>query len=166
MPLNLGHIHPALLVVVTLLGAAGMITWRLRETRTPVSTRKIVFPPLGMSTGFLMFLAPATRVPWTHASAAFALGALVFSIPRSHTSRLTRSGGAIVMQRSKAFLWILFGLVAVRLVLHTYVERLVTPVQTGALFFILAFGMVLRWRTSMLLAYLRLRAEPAQAQAG
>jgi membrane protein CcdC involved in cytochrome C biogenesis len=33
----------------------------------------------------------------------------------------------------------------------------VTPVQTGALFFVLALGMIVRWRTGMLLEYLRLR---------
>ncbi len=110
-----------------------------------------------MSTGFLMFLAPAARIPWAWAGAAFALGALVLSIPLSRTSRLARVGDAIVMERSKAFLWILLGLVAVRFAAREWVEQFVTPVQTGAIFFILAFGMVLRWRAAMLLAYLRLR---------
>jgi membrane protein CcdC involved in cytochrome C biogenesis len=49
----------------------------------------------------------------------------------------------------------------VRLVLRAYVERFVTPVQTGGIFFILAFGMVARWRVAMLRSYLRLRRAPA-----
>jgi membrane protein CcdC involved in cytochrome C biogenesis len=96
-------------------------------------------------------------VPWTYASAAFAFGALVLSIPLARTSRLVRNGDAIVMQRSKAFLWILLGLVVVRFALRAYVEHIVTPLQTGALLFMLAFGMILRWRATMLIAYLRLR---------
>jgi membrane protein CcdC involved in cytochrome C biogenesis len=155
------HIPTAVIVLVTLLGAAVMIAWRYRESSTPVSTRKIVAPPLGMSTGFLMFLAPAARIPWSYATGAFAVGALVFSIPLARTSRLVRRGDVVLMQRSSAFLWILLGLVAVRLLLRTWVETVVTPIQTGALFFVLAFGMVVRWRVAMLLAYRRLRAEPA-----
>ncbi len=161
MPLP--HVPTALVVVVTLLGAALMIAWRVRETTTPVSLPKIVAPPLGMSTGFLMFLAPAARVSWAYAGAAFAAGSLVLAIPLARTSRLVRAGEVIVMQRSRAFLWILLGLVAVRFVARAYVERVLTPIQTGGIFFILAFGMIVRWRAAMLLAYLRLRDGPPPA---
>ncbi len=157
------HLPLAAVVVVTLAGAAAMLAWRVREARTPVSTRKIVVPPLGMSTGFLMFLAPAARVPWTWASAAFALGAVVLAVPLARTSRLVRTGDVVWMQRSRAFLWILLGLLVLRTALRAYVERVVTPLQTGALFFVLAFGMILRWRVGMLLEYRRLIAEPARA---
>jgi membrane protein CcdC involved in cytochrome C biogenesis len=34
--------------------------------------------------------------------------------------------------------------------------------QTGGLFFLLAFGTIVRWRVSMLLAYLRLREAPTE----
>jgi membrane protein CcdC involved in cytochrome C biogenesis len=157
------NIPPAVLVITSILGAAAVIAWRFRETRTPVSVRKIVIPPLGMSTGFGMFIAPAARIPWSWAGGAFLAGALVFSYPLARTSRLTRDGDVILMQRSKAFLWILLGLVVVRLALRAYVERFVTPIQTGALFFILAFGMIARWRLVMLVEYRRLRADPTRA---
>jgi membrane protein CcdC involved in cytochrome C biogenesis len=159
------HLPLAIVVVVTLAGAAAMLAWRVREARTPVSTGKIVVPPLGMSTGFLMFLAPAARVPWSWASAAFALGAVVLAVPLARTSRLVRTGDVVWMQRSRAFLWILVALLVVRTALRAYVERVVTPLQTGALFFVLAFGMILRWRIGMLLEYRRLlaRADPAGA---
>ena len=156
------HLPLAVVVVVTLAGAVAMLAWRVREARTPVSARKIVVPPLGMSTGFLMFLAPAARVPWSWASAAFALGAVVLAVPLARTSRLVRTGDVVWMQRSRAFLWILIALVLVRTALRAYVERVVTPLQTGALFFVLAFGMILRWRVGMLLEYRRLIAEPAR----
>jgi membrane protein CcdC involved in cytochrome C biogenesis len=156
-------IPPVLIVLGTLAGAAAMIAWRLRETSVPVSVRSIVAPPLGMSTGFVMFAARAPRVPWSWAAAALAVGALVLSVPLARTSKLVRRGDVVHMQRSKAVLWILLGLVAVRLALRAYVEHLLTPVQTGGLFFIVAFGMIVRWRVGMLLAYLRLRREPAVA---
>ena len=61
-----------------------------------------------------------------------------------------------MMRRSRAFLWILLGLLAVRIALHEYVAEFITPRQTAAVFFVLAFGMILRWRTSMLLQFRRL----------
>ncbi len=165
---SLPHVHPAVLAIASLVGAIPLLLWRVREARAPVSARSIVLPPLGMSTGFAMFLAPAARIPWSWAGAAFLAGAVVLSYPLARTSRLTRAGAEIVMRRSRAFLWILLGLVAVRFALRAYVEQLVTPVQTGAVFFVLAFGMILRWRAEMLVQYLRLRrtapeAEPVEA---
>ena len=160
------HLPRAAVVAMTVLGAAGMLAWRLSETRTPVTIRKILFPPLGMGTGFFMFVAPATRVPWSWGLAAFAAGAVLFSIPLARTAKLSRVGDQVLMKRSRAFLWILLGLFAVRFALRTWVEQYVTPAQTGALFFVLAYGMILRWRAGMLLEYRRLLAEPAPAAGG
>jgi membrane protein CcdC involved in cytochrome C biogenesis len=170
MPLdNLLRAHPLLLVLASLAGASAVIVWRFRETSRPVSARKIIVPPLAMSTGFFMFLAPPTRVPLLWAGAALLLGALVLSYPMARTSRLTRRGDVILMERSKAFLLILVGLVALRFALRAYVEQFVTPAQTGALFYLLAFGMITRWRATMLVQYLRLRtatlSEPPPALA-
>jgi membrane protein CcdC involved in cytochrome C biogenesis len=137
-------------------GAAVMLAWRIRETTRAITERAIVIPPLGMSTGFCMFLLPAARIPLAWALAAFLLGAVVLSIPLERSSRLTRRGDTIMMQRSPAFLWILIGLVVVRLALRSYVEHLVSPIQTGAIFFVLAFGMIVRWRVGMWLAYRQL----------
>jgi membrane protein CcdC involved in cytochrome C biogenesis len=148
-----------LALVGTLVGTAGVLAWRVRETRRPVTLAAIVMPPIGMSTGFAMFAVPATRVPPSWALAAFLVGALAFAYPLVHTSELTRDGDAIVLKRSKAFLWILLGLVAVRLALRGWVEEHVTTMQTGALFFVLAFGMILPWRLAMLRRYRDLLAE-------
>jgi membrane protein CcdC involved in cytochrome C biogenesis len=111
-----------------------------------------------MATGFFMFLAPATRIPWSWAGTAFGVGALVLSVPLTMTSRLERAGDQVVMKRSSAFLWILIGLFLVRFVAREWVEQRITTAQTGALFFVLAFGMIVRWRAGMLRQYLRLRA--------
>lgn len=157
------HVHPLLMATAMLAGAGAMIAWRVRESSAPVTARKIVAPPLGMSTGLAMFALPATRVPWTWAASAFVAGALLFAIPVVRASRLVRCGDEIRVRRSRAFVWVLLGLVAVRLALRAYVERFVTPPQTGGLFFLLAFGAVLRWRAGMLLEFLRLRRQPLAA---
>lgn len=159
-------VPPALLPVVRaamlaspVAGAAAVFTWRLRETRRPLTVARIVAPPLGMSTGFAMFLAPAFRVPWTWAAAALLLGAGVLAWPMVRASTLHRDAtGAIVMHRSRALLGILVALVAVRLALRASLDRVVTPAQTAALCFVLAFGMIARWRWAVLARYRRLRA--------
>jgi membrane protein CcdC involved in cytochrome C biogenesis len=142
-------------LVATLVGGAAVLVWRIRETQRPVTARKILIPPLGMTSGFCMFLVPQTRVPFTWGLAAFLAGAVFLSYPLVHTSTLSRSGSDILLKRSRAFLVILLALVAVRLVARGYVEQYIDTVQTGSLFFLLAYGMLLPWRIVM---YLRYRA--------
>lgn len=142
----------------SLVGAGAVIAWRMREVRTPVTLPKLVMPPLGMSTGFAMFLYPPTHVPPSWALAALALGALVLALPLVRTSRLAVQEGQIFARRSAAFLWVLLGLVALRLGARVYIEQYLSLYQTGALFYLLAFGMVARWRLGMVLEYRRLQA--------
>jgi membrane protein CcdC involved in cytochrome C biogenesis len=152
-----GWLHlPLASALASLAGAVTVLAWRIRETQRPVSRRSILLPPLAMSTGLAMFLLPDFRVPWPWALGAFLAGALVFAIPLLRSSRLSREGDAIVIRRSRAFLGILLGLVAVRFLLRDYVGHALPPRQTGAVFFLLAFGMIVRWRTWMLAEYSRL----------
>lgn len=152
------HLPHVLVAAASVAGAVVILAWRMRESRRPVTTRALVAPPLGMSTGFFMFVAKAPRIPWAWAGAAFALGALVLSEPLIRTSRLMRDGELVVMKRSSAFLWVIVGLFAIRFVAREWIEQRVTTAQTGAVFFVLAFGMILRWRVGLLREYLRLRA--------
>jgi membrane protein CcdC involved in cytochrome C biogenesis len=146
-------------LVGSLVGAAAVMAWRVRETQTPVTARKLLLPPLMMSTGFFMFLMPEMRVPLSWAACAFVVGALVFSYPLIHTSRLVRSGDVVLMQRSRAFLVIIVALFALRLLLRQHVEQYVSMTQTAALFFVLAFGMLLPWRLAMFARYRALRSQ-------
>ena len=145
-------------IIPALVGAAAVLAWRVRETQRPVTARKIIIPPLGMSTGFCMFAYPPTRIPPSWGLLAFATGALLLSYPLVKTSRLRREGEHVMLQRSRAFLAILLLLVAVRFAARAYVERYVTPLQTGAIFFVLAFGMILPWRLLMYREYKRILA--------
>jgi membrane protein CcdC involved in cytochrome C biogenesis len=140
-------------LVSSIVGAIAVMFWRVRETRTPVSTKKIVIPPMGMATGFSMFLAPAFRVPWPWATTAFLIGALLLAYPLVRTSRLTRDGNTVMMRRSKAFLVIIVVLAGIRVAARGYLDTVLSVPQTAGLFFVLAFGMILRWRTQMLLEY-------------
>ncbi len=146
-----------------IVGGIAVLAWRVQETRSPVSLARIVLPPLGMSTGFCMFLLPAMRIPWTWAAAAFLLGSLVLAWPLARTSTLQRQGELVLLRRSNAFLVVILGLLALRLALRAYVDQFLTPERTAAIFFVLAFGMILRWRAGMFVQYRRLVGDGASA---
>jgi membrane protein CcdC involved in cytochrome C biogenesis len=143
-------------IVGSLLGLAAVIVWRVREARTAVSVKKIILPPLGMATGFAMFAMPAFRIPWTWAGVSFLVGAVGLALPLLKTSRLVRQGEVVMMQRSSAFFTVILLLAAIRILARSYFDTFLSVQQTGALFFVLAFGMILRWRTQMLVEYHRL----------
>ena len=148
-------------LVSSIVGAIAVLFWRVRETKTPVSTKKIVIPPLGMATGFSMFIVPMFRVPLSWALIAFLVGALVLAYPLLRTSRLIRDGDVVWMQRSRAFLFIIIVLAIIRLAARGYLDTVMSLQQSAGLFFILAFGMIVRWRTQMLLEYRSLLLQPA-----
>ena len=136
----------------------GVLAWRIREGRSAVTVRKIIIPPLGMATGFCMFVVPAFRVPLLWGAIAFLIGAILLAYPLLLTSRLVRDGDSIMMQRSNAFFGVVILLAAVRYFARGYFDSIMTIQQTAALFFVLAFGMILRWRLRMLSEYRTLTA--------
>jgi len=155
------RLPPGTSIVISLAGLVAVTAWRLREVRTAVSLRKIIIPPLSMATGFSMFFVPAFRVPWAWAGMAFLIGAVALAYPLLLTTRLIRIGDAIMMKRSSAFLVVLFVLAAIRFLARGYFDTILTVQQSAGLFFILAFGMIVRWRAKLLLDFRKLTAEYA-----
>jgi membrane protein CcdC involved in cytochrome C biogenesis len=147
---------PLTSIGAALLGFILILLWRIREGQTPVTAKKILIPPLGMATGFCMFIVPLFRIPWLWALIAFLIGALLLAWPLVRTSHLHRVGGQIMMHRSKAFFIVIVVLALIRLLARNYVGRYITLEQTAGLFFVLAFGMIVRWRAQMYHQYRRL----------
>jgi len=143
------QLPPGTSIFISLAGLVAVTMWRLREVRSAVTLRKIVIPPLGMATGFCMFLAPAFRIPWA------------LAWPLLLTTKLIRQGEAIMMKRSSAFLAVLFVLAAVRFLARGYFDTILTVQQSAGLFFILAFGMIVHWRARLLIDFRKLMADPA-----
>jgi len=157
------HIGLGTSAVGAVIGLMGVLAWRIREGRTAVTVKKIIMPPLGMATGFCMFLAPPFRVPWTWALVAFLIGMVALAWPLLVTSRLVRTGDAIMMQRSNAFFLVVIALAAIRFFARGYFDRIMSIDQTAGLFFVLAFGMILRWRLRMLSEYRALTGQASMA---
>ncbi|CAJ1002048.1 MULTISPECIES: CcdC family protein [Brevibacillus] len=145
----------ALGMLLPLLMATVVIVLRMRGSRKPVSVRRIILPPLFMSTGFAMFHFPETATPLIYDVIAFFTG-MIFSIPLILTSRFEIVGQDVYLKRSRAFFGILVVLVIIRFAMKLWVNDSLTIMQTAGLFFVLAYGMIVPWRLAMLYMYRQL----------
>ncbi|MDR7317386.1 cytochrome c biogenesis protein CcdC [Brevibacillus nitrificans] len=145
----------ALGILVPLIMATVVIFLRMRRQKKPVSAKSIILPPFFMATGFAMFFFPEAATPPMYDFTAFLVG-VVFSVPLIMTSRFEIVGQDVYLKRSKAFFIILMGLLIIRLIIKLVVNDSFTPIQTGGLFFLLAFGMLVPWRIAMLYMYRQL----------
>lgn len=150
-------INPTFMQIAATFGTAIMallvIFVRIKSSHRAVTVKKIIMPPVGMSTGLLMFVYPPTHFPLWWGLIAFACGWILFSYPLVRSTKFEVKDGQVFAQRSQGFAFILLGLLAIRLILHEFIQQYVTIPQTGGIFFLLAFGMILRWRLFMLKEY-------------
>ncbi|MBA2174010.1 cytochrome c biogenesis protein CcdC [Halobacillus locisalis] len=144
--------------------ATGMIFIRMRAAKKPASIKKIILPPLFMSTGAFMFIFPIFRVSWSQVIEALLVGVL-FSIFLIRTSKFEVRGEDIYLKPSKSFIAILFGLLILRIILKLVIGQTISFGETSGMFFLLAFGMILTWRLAMLRQYIRLEKTITKQQA-
>ncbi|MBB6452817.1 membrane protein CcdC involved in cytochrome C biogenesis [Salirhabdus euzebyi] len=135
-----------------------MIFIRMKAAKKPASVKKIILPPFMMSTGALMFLFPQFQVSWIQVLEAVSVG-IIFSVLLIVSSKFEIKGNDIYLIPSKAFVFILFGLLALRIILKTIVGQSISFGETSGMFFLLAFGMIISWRTAMLLKFLKLKKQ-------
>lgn len=128
---------------------------RMKAAKKPTNAKKIILPPIFMSTGFLMFTVPMFHVTFAEVIEALSVG-MLFSILLIKTSKFEIRDNQIYLQRSKAFIFILFGLLFVRIIMKSILGHYISFGETSGMFFILAFGMILPWRLAMLYSYKRL----------
>jgi len=149
-------------VLLSTIGAIGMGTLalfvRMKAAKRPTSAKKIILPPVFMSTGALMFLFPMFRVEFLQVVEALAIG-MLFSILLIRTSKFEIKENEIYLKRSKAFMYILVGLLLVRLVAKIILSATIDVGELGGMFWILAFGMIVPWRVAMLIEYKKLLRE-------
>jgi membrane protein CcdC involved in cytochrome C biogenesis len=144
-------------VLALFMGTMALIV-RTKAAKRPVTPIKIILPPLFMSTGALMFLFEEFRVPPAQVLEALFVG-MLFSIILIKTTNFERKDGDIYMKRSKAFLFILFGLLIVRLIGKLVLSSTIDVGELGGMFWILAFGMIVPWRIGMLIKYKEIKLE-------
>ncbi|WP_077211624.1 CcdC family protein [Bacillus dakarensis] len=150
------------IVVITSIGAVFMAVFalfvRMKAAKKPVSAKKIILPPIFMSTGALMFIFPMFRVTPIEIIEALSVG-ILFSILLIKTSKFEIRDNEIYLKRSRAFIYILISLLALRIVAKLYLSASIEVGELGGMFWILAFGMIVPWRVAMFISYRKLQRE-------
>ncbi|MGM0835460.1 MAG: CcdC family protein [Bacillota bacterium] len=128
---------------------------RMKAAKRPSSVKKIILPPIFMSSGALMFLFPEFRVSSLQIIEALSVGA-VFSIFLIKTSKFEIRDSDIYLKRSKAFVFILLGLLVIRIVMKLVLSTSIDIGELTGMFWLLAFGMIVPWRIAMYIKYKKL----------
>ncbi|MFS0823506.1 CcdC family protein [Bacillus sp. 1P02SD] len=144
--------------IVAIMMAIFVTFLRTKSSQKPASVKKIILPPVFMSTGAFMFIVPMFRVTPLEILEAVVVG-MLFSILLIKTSSFEIRDNDIYMKRSKAFIYILVGLLVVRIVLKSVLSTTIDFGALSGMFWILAFSMIVPWRIAMYVKYKRLASE-------
>lgn len=155
-------------IILTTIGAACMATLmifiRLRAAKKPASVKKIILPPVFMSTGAFMFVIPEFRIEWSQVLEAMVVG-FIFSILLIIGSKFEIKESDIYLIPSKSFIYILVGLLILRIILKLAFSGTISFYETSGMFFLLAFGMIISWRIAMLIKYKKLEKQLKYSEA-
>src|SRR3954447_734799 len=137
------------MVVVTSVGAVFMAIFamfvRMKAAKKPASVKKILLPPLFMSTGALMYIFPEFRLTSLEILESVIVG-MLFSILLIKTTKFEIKDQDIYLKRSRAFMFILLGLFVIRMVAKLILSSSIDFGELSGMFFLLAFSMILPWR--------------------
>jgi membrane protein CcdC involved in cytochrome C biogenesis len=147
------------LVLASSIGAIGMAILvmfiRVKAAKKPATAKKIILPPIFMSTGALMFLHPYFRVSPLEIMEALVVG-MLFSILLVKTSKFEIRDNDVYLIRSKAFMYILIGLLVLRIAMKSVLSTTIDYGELSGMFWIVAFGMIVPWRIAMFLNFRKL----------
>ncbi|QED47649.1 CcdC family protein [Cytobacillus dafuensis] len=150
------------MVVITSVGAVCMALFvmflRMKASKKPASAKKIILPPIFMSTGALMFIFPYFRVTPLEILEAVTVG-MLFSILLIKTSKFEIRDNQIFLKRSRAFIFILIGLLIIRIIGKFILSSSIDVGQLSGMFWILAFGMIVPWRLAMYYDFRKLQQQ-------
>ncbi len=151
--------------IVAVCMAVAVMFIRIKSSAKPATAKKIILPPIFMSTGALMFFVPMFQVTGAEFLEAITVG-MFFSIFLIKTSKFEIRGNEIYLKRSKAFVFILIGLLVLRIGMKTILSSSIDYGALSGMFWILAFGMIVPWRVAMYLSFRKLskQLDPQQVQ--
>lgn len=155
-----------LLFLIASIGAVIMgivvIFVRKHASKTPLTLKKIIIPPVMMSTGALMYIFPYFRLSWIHIAETIVIGA-IFSVVLIFTTKYEVKNSELYVRQTKAFPVILMGLLLARIALKYIFSLNTTPGEIGGMFFLLAFVMIGIWRLSMFIKHHDFKKQQAVA---
>jgi membrane protein CcdC involved in cytochrome C biogenesis len=138
-------------IMAIVMGSIVMVA-RMRSQKKPVNAKKILIPPIAMSSGALMFFFEDFRVSSLQILEAIGIG-IIFSIVLIATSKFEIRENNIYLKRSKAFFIILAVLLLLRVLLKLFLAESFHIGELAGMFWILGFSMLWPWRLTMLAQY-------------
>lgn len=138
--------------------ATGAIIVRMKAAKKPATVKKIILPPLFMSTGAFMFFYEPTRPELLQVFEALSVG-MLFSLLLIKTTKFEIREQEIYLKRSKAFVFILVGLLVIRIVMKLMIGGSIDVEELAGMFYLLAYGMIVPWRIAMYVAFRKLEKE-------
>ena len=141
--------------IAAVIMALGVFAIRMKASKKPATLKKIILPPIFMSTGALMYVFEPFRLTGIEMIEAVLLG-MFFSFFLIMTSRFEIKDEQIYIKRSKAFVFVLLGLIVVRTLLKFMLSSSIDIGEIGGMFFLIAFSMIVPWRLSMYYQYKKL----------
>ncbi|MEX3746911.1 MULTISPECIES: CcdC family protein [Lysinibacillus] len=142
-------------IMAIVMGSFVMVL-RMRASKKPTNEKKIIIPPIAMSSGAVMFLFEQFRVSPMEILEASAVG-ILFSTILIATSKFEVKGQDIYLKRSKAFAFILIGLLIFRIIAKMILSSSIDVGELAGMFWILAFAMLVPWRIAMLIQFKRIK---------
>ena len=115
-------------IVFALFMGIVVIVIRMKAQKFPVNEKKIILPPIFMSTGALMYVIPYFRLTGAEILESIILG-VIFSSVLIWTSHFEVQGAEVYMKRSKAFPIILISLLIIRTIIKIFISSSIDPVS-------------------------------------
>lgn len=103
-----------------------------------------------------MFIFEPFRVAPIRILEAVIVG-IIFSTVLIATSKFEVRNNDIYLKRSKAFFFILAGLLIIRIVAKSVMSSSIDVGELGGMFWILAFSMIWPWRMAMFIQYKKIK---------
>ncbi|MDO5374859.1 MAG: DUF1453 family protein [Staphylococcus rostri] len=145
-------------IIVAFVMGAAVIVVRMKAQQYPVNAKKIILPPVFMSTGALMYVVPYFRLTNAEIIESIVIG-MLFSTVLMLTSHFEIKGNDIYLKKSKAFPIVLVSLLVIRTILKVFLGSSIDAGELAGMFFLLAFSMLLPWRLAMLWRYQQLKKQ-------
>ncbi|MCE4957158.1 CcdC family protein [Macrococcoides caseolyticum] len=145
----------AISMLVALFMGTAVIIVRMKAQNYPTNVKKIILPPIFMSTGAVMYVVPYFRLTPLEILEAIIVG-MFFSLFLIYTSNFVVMNNQIYMKRSKLFPLILVSLLIIRSVMKFFLSSTIHPGELAGMFFLLAFSMIVPWRIAMYIKFKKL----------
>lgn len=149
-------------ILIAIVIAILIAYFRLKKTKKPVTTRKIILPSIIMiAVGYGLLTTPQMQLDMKHIVIATGIG-VIFSIPLILTTSFEAKENEIFMKSSQMFAVTLVGLYIIRTLIRYLVSTSLTPNQSGTMFFLMAVSMITPWRIGMLVKFKKFKKSRTQ----